>query len=450
LPNLFSGSIANGIYMLGKLFGWFSKKDTAAPDIRFGRYSDNNKTVLKIARWSEAEKLFKENKILESLDAFFDYLKDEEEDNVIHERTGPEGKFELFQGSKIVRGEYNAQHLKAEVTLARMPKPSTPVMRRLLEMNFNLFYSRFAMDEDRLNMRFDSDLDTATPNKLYYGLKELATKADKQDDLLVQNFSVLEQTDVEHVEPLSEEERVIKYNFMQEWITETLEQVKNLDSDKFAGGIAYLLLALVYKIDYLIAPEGPIMNELEAIPDIYFKKDNRPTAEKNYEMIEALQKLKAKTPEQVYPFLFRSKHTFAIVTPQNYKTIVEAIKGSHQNMIWYRDNGYPNVANKIIEYGFSYCQYSYSLPRPLSELFRLFMQVNHGPFFRALGFAENLFDPEKKEFDKDEITEDIVNIVNFWRSKYPKLQFETEALRFDSLLNFNYSFTREVLNLKFE
>ena len=78
------------------------------------------------------------------------------------------------------------------------------------------------------------------------------------------------------------------------------------------------------------------------------------------------------------------------------------------------------------------------------------MQVNHGPFFRALGFAENLFDPEKKEFDKDEITEDILNIVNFWRSKYPKLQFETEALRFDSLLNFNYSFTREVLNLKFE
>src|SRR6266480_2193451 len=152
--------------MFGKLFGWFSKKETPTPDVRFGRYSDNNKTVYKISRWTEAEKLFKENKRVECLDAFFDYLKDDEENNVIYERNGTDGKFELFQGSKIVRGEYNDQFLKAEVTLARMPKPSTPVMRRLLEMNFNLFYSRFAMDNDRLNMRFDSDMSTATPNKL--------------------------------------------------------------------------------------------------------------------------------------------------------------------------------------------------------------------------------------------------------------------------------------------
>jgi hypothetical protein len=436
--------------MLGKLFGWFSKKETAAPDIRFGRYSDNNKSVAKIARWSEAEKLFKENKRLESLDAFFDYLKDEEEDNVMHVRNGPEGTFELYQGSKVVRGEYNNERLKAEVTLARMPRPSTPVMRRLLEMNFNLFYSRFAMEADRLNMRFDSDINTATPNKLYYGLKELATKADKQDDLLVQNFSSLEKADIEHVEPVPEEEKSIKFEALQKWIQETLEQVKTLDADKFSGGIAYLLLALVYKIDYLIVPEGPIMNELEAIPDIYFKKDNRPTAEKNSEMIEALEKLKGKSSEQVYPFLFRSKHTFAIVTPQNYKTIVEAIKGSHQNMIWYRDNGFPAVANQIIEYGFSYCQYSYSLPRPLSELFRLFMQINYGEYFGKLGFAEEFYDQEKKEFDKDEIVDEINNIIEFWRLKYPRLDFDTEALKFESKLNFNYSFTRELTNLKFE
>ena len=40
-------------------------------------------------------------------------------------------------------------------------------------------------------MRFDSDIETANPSKLYYGLKELATKADKQDDLLVQDFTRL-------------------------------------------------------------------------------------------------------------------------------------------------------------------------------------------------------------------------------------------------------------------
>jgi hypothetical protein len=306
------------------------------------------------------------------------------------------------------------------------------------------------MDEDRLNMRFDSDMNTATPNKLYYGLKELATKADKQDDLLVQNFSLLEKADIEHVEPLPDEEKTARYEFMQKWLGETLEHVRSLDADKFAGGIAYLLLAVVYRIDYLISPEGPIMNELETVPDIYFKKDNRPTAEKNFEMIEALEKLKAKTKEEIFPFLFRSKHTFSIVTPQNYKTIVEAIKGAHQNMIWYRDNGYPSVANQIIEYGFSYCQYSYSVPRPLTELFQLFMQINYGPYFRALGFTAELYNHEKKEFEKDEILEHVDAIIDFWRGKYPKLDLDTQALRFDSLLNFNYSFTRELTSLKFE
>ena len=96
--------------------------------------------------------------------------------NVVYERNGAEGRFEFYQGSKIVRGNFNKEQLTAEVTLAKMPQPSVPVMRRLLEMNFNLYYSRFALDNDRLCMRFDSDIEGATPSKLYYGLKELSTK----------------------------------------------------------------------------------------------------------------------------------------------------------------------------------------------------------------------------------------------------------------------------------
>jgi hypothetical protein len=436
--------------MLGKLFGWTKKKKETDPDIVFGRYSDNNKTVAKISRWTEAEKLFRDNKKQECLDAFFDYLLDDSQQNVVHERKGSEGSFSLYQGSKIVRGTYNEKQLRAEVTLARMPKPTVPVMRRLLEMNFNLYYSRYAMDGDRLCMRFDSDIATATPNKLYYGLKELATKADKQDDLLVQNFSSLQPEDIDHIIPMSEQEKEVRYQFMQKWIRDTLEYISSLDADKFSGGISYLLLTLSYRIDYLVAPEGPLLNEVEGIPDIYFKKDNKPVAEKNRLMIEAYHKVQSKTKEQVSPFLFRSKHTFSIVTPQNYKTIVDAIKGAHQNMAWYRENGYPFIASKIIEYGVAYCQYSYSLPKPLSDLYRLFVNVNYNDYFKALGFTTTYYHADKKEVDKEEVTEEIEEIVQAWQSKYPRLQFNVEALRFDSLLNFNHSFTKELANLRFD
>lgn len=435
--------------MLGKLFGWSRKKEATDPDISFGRYSDNNKTVAKIARWTEAEKLFRENSKQESMEAFFNYLLDDAQRNVTHQRSAQGGTFELYQGSKIVRGAYNTEHLYAEVTLARMPRPTVPVMRRLLEMNFNLYYSRYALNNDRLCMRFDTDLNTATPNKLYYGLRELATKADKQDDLLVQNFAQLEATDTSHIITIPEEEKEVRYQFMQKWIRDTLEYISSLDADKLSGGISYLLLTLAYRIDYLVTPEGPVMNEIEAISDIYFKKDSKAVAEKNSAMIEAFHKLQSKTKEQVFPFLFRTKNTFSIVTPQNYKTIVEAIKGAHQNLSWYKENNYPFIASKIAEYGISYSQYSYSLPKPLTDLFRLFMNVNYSDYFKALGFA-TYYDADKKEIDKDEVTEEIEDIVNAWRAKYPRLQFNTEALRFDSLLNFNYSFTRELTNLRFD
>lgn len=47
--------------MLDKIFSWSKKKaEEPEPDIRFGRYSDNNKSVAKVERWNEAESLFKE------------------------------------------------------------------------------------------------------------------------------------------------------------------------------------------------------------------------------------------------------------------------------------------------------------------------------------------------------------------------------------------------------
>src|ERR1700754_1353145 len=124
--------------MLDRIFGRSRKKpESAEPEVSFGRYSDNNKPVEKVNRWTEADNLFKEKKYHESFDAFFQYLRDDNAENVIHERNGTSGRFELYQGSKIVRGKYDNDKLVAEVTLAKMPQPSVPVMRRLLEMNFS-------------------------------------------------------------------------------------------------------------------------------------------------------------------------------------------------------------------------------------------------------------------------------------------------------------------------
>jgi hypothetical protein len=432
--------------MLDKLFGWGKKKEDAPavlPPVIFGRYSDNNKPLHKVNRWTDADNFFKEKKHYESMDAFFDYLKDDEAANVVYERNGESGKFHFYQGSKMVRGVFADNHLRAEVTLANMPQTSVPVMRRLLEMNFNLYYTRFAMDGQRLCMRFDSDVTAANPNKLYYGLKELATKGDKQDDLLVKDFESLQTADTEHITEIPAAEKEIKFTYFQKWIKETIDLINTLDADKFSGGIAYLLLVLIYRIDYLIVPEGKLLHELEEIANIYFKKDERATGEKNRDMLEAFKKIQAKTRDDIFPYLFRSKHTFAIVAPQVHKTIADAIYAANQNIIWYRDNNYPQIAAQITEYGLLFCQFSYSIPKPVTELINLFMRVNHGDYFAALGYP-GLYNKPTNKFEKEKIKEQVYSILEKWKAKYPLMAVKADTINYDNLVNFNHSFSTEI------
>jgi hypothetical protein len=104
----------------------------------------------------------------------------------------------------------------------------------------------------------------------------------------------------------------------------------------------------------------------------------------------------------------------------------------------------------VVEYGFSFCQYSYSLPKPLSELYRLFMMVNYGNYFKSLGFSTSYYDAAANKFDIDEIKERIDEIMEEWKPKYPKMEFRTNALLFGDQLQFNISFTTEITQMNFD
>jgi hypothetical protein len=317
-------------------------------------------------------------------------------------------------------------------------------------MNFSLYYTRYALNSDKLCMMFESDIETANPSKLYYGLKELATKADKQDDLLVQDFTSLLPVDMEHVAEIPIAEKEVKYSFIQQWIQSTLDLVETVDADKFSGGIAYILLALAYRIDFLVVPEGKLLLNLEKIVDIYFRKDDRQVSEKNQEMIEEFMKLQARSKEEIFPYLFRSRYTFSIVMPQAHKTVADAIYNANQNISWYKENKHFEIAALISEYGIAYCQYSYSLPRPITDLFQLFMMINYPDYFAALGIPTDYYNKEKDEFNKESILAAIEEIQEGWRSKYPELKMREDKLRFDSRMAFNQSFTSEVEFLNLE
>src|SRR6185295_9708847 len=162
----------------------------------------------------------------------------------------------------------------------------------------------------------------------------------------------------------------------------------------------------------------------------------KPATEKNRAMLEEFKKLQARNKEEIFSYLFRSKYTFSIVAPQQYKVITDSIQGANQNMPWYRDNNYPFIASQVIEYGIAYCQYSYSLPRAITELFHLYMMVNYPDYFAVLGFKEAFYDFYKNQFNTQGIIGRIKEIQEKWKYKYPFIDFKTQNVRFDNLVNF--------------
>jgi hypothetical protein len=167
-------------------------------------------------------------------------------------------------------------------------------------------------------------------------------------------------------------------------------------------------------------------------------------------MLAAVEKLQQKSKEEIFINLFRNTSTFSIRQPKNYSNVAEAITNANKSMTWYRDNKYPEIARIICEYGLSFCQYSFSLPKPLSEYFQLFMEVNYPSYFAALGFKEAYYEEEEGRFRQEEIEDTIESITRKWKNKYPRLSFNTNKLKFDNIVNFNHSFTTIISELNFE
>lgn len=417
--------------------------------IKFGRFTDAFKPKAKTDAWSKSEKLFEQKQYMDSYDAFLNYIKDDALNNVSWKRENNHINFELQQGSKTIRGSINENKITAWSDIAEFEKLSVAFMRRLMEMNYTLYYTRFALKDNGIYLKFDSGVQDGHPRKLYYALKELAIRADKQDDLLLDDFSTLKPVDNGGIEQIPAQEKEIKYTFFSKWIEETLKRASELNEDSFSGAISYLLLDLLYRIDYLITPEGTLMNDLEKMSWTYFAKDSKPFPEKNRKMKEDFAKLLEKTKEAVIEDLYRTKSTFGIANPSKHDAVVGTINSNIDNVKWYIDNNYEDIPLIIYEYIGGYCLFNHGLAKPAIKLFDLQYRITRADYFNALGIKEKYYDDTAKKFDEQEIKKRISEIIKEGNEQFPELKFNAENLKFDSMVNFLKSYITEIQNLNF-
>jgi hypothetical protein len=417
--------------------------------ITFGRFTDAFKPKAKSDYWSKCEKLFEQKMYMDSYDVFFNYLKDDTINNVSWKTEDSLISFELQQGSKTIHGSINENKITAQTDIAEFEKLSVAFMRRLMEMNYTLYYTRYALKDNGIYLKFNSGVQDGSPRKLYYALKELAIRADKQDDLLLDDFSVLKPADTGGIEQIPAEEKEIKYNFFRTWIEDTIKRVSELNEDSFSGAISYLLLDLLYRIDYLMIPEGTLMNDLEKMSWHYFIKDNKPFPEKNRKMKEDFQKLLEKPKGVILEDLYRTKSTFGIVNPAVHEAVIGAINSNIGNVKWYIDNGYEDLAVILYEYIAGHCLFSYGLAKPTIKLFGFQYRITRPDYFNALGFKEKYYDAAAKKFEEQAIKDKINEIIKEGTEQFPELKFNVDNLKFDSLPDFLKSYITEIQNLNY-
>jgi len=428
----------------------FGQKEEAhpQPDIRFGRYSDSYKSNKQYDAWDSALEMFEAEEYLKAYRLFFKYLKDEEIDNVITTEEKGEIHFEIYQGSKKIIGVANERKVKAEAKIAKSKELNIGFMRRLMEQNFSLKYSRFALDHDNnITIAFDTYVLDGSPYKLYYALKEVATNADKQDDLLLDEFTVLEPVGTGHLIALQQDEKTTKYNFIINQISRVIEQIETgkLKAEQYPGGIAYLLLNLIYKLDYLVVPEGFMMEALERSHRQYFAKDGRTTLQKNNSLQKEFQKLKERPKEEYFKEMYKVVSTFGITNPVNHDRLVGFIDGELQNMDWYFENKHYDIALAIPGYIVGFCLFNHSLPEPDKDFLLLYYKIMEQSYFQQLGFTLNLVDDDS--FQEKAMKRAIKNIVNKHIDKYPNLNPDTSTLNYKSLPIFAKSYLMMVRNM---
>jgi hypothetical protein len=436
-----------------KIFGSKTEHAKATPHIRFGRFSDSYKEKAQYDAWESSLDLFEENKYMDSYKAFFTYLRDDKQDNVrwLEEEGGI--RFEILQGSKRVSGFADARQLKAEARIAHAQELSVAFMRRLVESNYTLEHSRYALDdENNLVVKFDTFTLDGSPYKLYYALKEVAINADKQDDLLLDEFSnLLDPVEMGSKSELSVAEKEVKYNFIKTKIQSVLDEIESgkLNGEKYPGGISYLLLSAAYKIDYLTAPEGFITETIERIHRSYFNTEEKTMAQKNIFIRKELEKINARSKQQIFNELYSTSATFGIVAPKGHDSLASIIEGELPNMDWYEENKHENIALAVTGYIVGNALFSYAFPKPIKQLLDLYYHVLEPQYFTDLGFLPAYFEDEKKVYNQKEIKKAIRQLIDKSKDSFPNLSPDLGHLDFSTPCRFARTYLLMIKNMDF-
>jgi hypothetical protein len=381
-----------------------------------------------------------------SLENFCDGVSNQ---NIITKRDDEKLFFTIFQGSARVEGYVTKEYLYAEAIMLKTLDAQVAIKRYMLERNYQLTYAYYFSDDEYIKLKLYHDNITASPQKIFFPLREIALNADFDKEYIKSEFKEITLPDTKHIEKLDAQELKIKYDFLHRWIDELENKIATLPTNDNAGMQAFLYLNLLFKIDYLLVVKCEIYQKISKKIQIYFKDDNISVESKNEELKEYIEELKAIDFDEFSTKFYNAKYTFNPMEKNSLEEISNFIDESLLKIRWYKNNRYNQIIPTIYSYISFYILYNYGLNPVLKSLMHTLTEVQNPSFFKTLEYNV-LYDEEKKTFAKKAIMTKIDDVISAHKTQYKALESFSQQLNFSSLNEFSNSFLLQIKHLNFE
>ncbi len=434
------------------MFSWFTSLFHVSPQptYSFGRFISYKKTPQQQDSYQASKKAFSQQRYLEGYEYYFEYLKfyedGEESGNISYEKKHDTLYFKIIQGSAIIQGNITQRRLSATANIAHTVNDNIAVMRRLLEKNYMYTYTSFYLEKETLKAKIFFDNIALSPQKVFFPLRELTINADKEKELLLDEFNDLDPIELDHIEAMNPHLKETKLRFYREWIDKTEQKVSLLPSREQSGAIAFVWLTLLLKIDYFVTPRGKLGYDIyEAIQE-YYIDDNKLIEEKNDALQKATIKFKEIDSQQLAKSLYSVKQTFDIFSANNLDEIRAFIEETLGKIIWYKEHRYEEIILTIYEYLGLYMLYNFGMNDCLKEFVQLNVRLHNTDFHSALGM-DSLYKGDK--INSSKVSKKISQTIAFYAKTYPHLHDFSAQLNYESLEKFHHSYFNALRTLNF-
>ncbi|EQB39388.1 hypothetical protein M947_06935 [Sulfurimonas hongkongensis] len=434
---------------------WFNFFDTKITELRhpFGRGINASLSPNEEELFNKSYESFEKHEILDAYEFFLKTLENFTNQisnkNITIIRDDEKLEFEIFQGSARVTGVVTKESLYAQVVMIKTKEATVALKRYILERNYQLTYANYSSDGEFIKLKLYHDNITASPQKIFFPLREIALNADFDKEYLKSEFKDIRLEDSSHIVKLEDDELKIKYEFLHKWIDELEAKILTLPTNDNAGMQAFLYLHLLFKIDYLLIIKCDVYQKMSKKIRIYFSDENLSTEYKNEELRKYVEKLKNMDFKEFSKKFYSAKYTFNPMEKVSHEEISNFIDESFIKIRWYKNNRYNQIIPTIYRYIPFYILYNYGLNPIVKRLLHTLVKIQNPTFFKALGYSV-LYDKDKKIFAKKAIKARINDTIVPHQARYKELKPFGDKLNFSSLNEFSNSYLLQLKHLNFE